>query len=259
MIIGTFNCNSIKNRIDVIIDWMNKTGADIVACQETKCQDINFPKERLDDAGLFYAFRGEKTFNGVCLISRKQLKDISLFIGDEHLDSQCRFVKAKYDDITVINTYIPQGYELDSPKFQFKLDWLEGMRKHFFDNYKPSDKIVWVGDFNIAKSDIDVYEPKKHWGGVGYNQTEIDALKKITDWGFNDTFRYFHEGEENSYTFWDYRLRNAVELNKGWRIDYIMSTDSMLRKAVRCEVDREPRMQKPASDHTFLYAEFREV
>lgn len=256
MIIGTFNCNSIKNRIDVIINWMNKTGADIVACQETKCQDINFPCDKLDEAGLYYAFRGEKTFNGVCLISRKPLNDVSLFIGDEHLDSQCRFVKAKYDDITIINTYIPQGQEITSPKFQFKLDWLEGLKKYYKENYSPNDKIIWVGDFNIALTDLDVYEPKKHWGGVGYNQTEIDALKSITDWGFNDTFRHFHNNEPDCFTFWDYRLRGAMATGKGWRIDYIMSTKPMLEKAVFCEVDREPRMEKPSSDHTFLYAEF---
>lgn len=258
MIIGTFNCNSIKNRINTIIDWMNKTGADVVACQETKCQDMNFPTSVLDDAGFYYAFRGEKTFNGVCLISRKPLADVSLFIGDDYLDSQCRFVKAKYDDITVVNTYIPQGQELDSPKFQFKLDWLEGLSKYFKENYSPYDKIIWVGDFNIAKTDLDVYEPKKHWGGVGYNQMELNALKKITDWGFNDTFRHFHEGEEDCFTFWDYRLRGAIERGLGWRIDYIMTTKTMLEKSVLCEVDREPRKQKPASDHTFLYAEFKD-
>ncbi|MBQ0105389.1 MAG: exodeoxyribonuclease III [Armatimonadetes bacterium] len=256
MIIGTFNCNSIKNRIETITEWMDKTGADIIACQETKCQDMNFPTEKLDEAGLYYAFRGEKTFNGVCLISRKPLTDVSLFIGDEHLDSQTRFVKAKYDDITVINTYIPQGQDLLSPKFQFKLDWLAGLNKYFRENYSPHDKIIWVGDFNIAKTDLDVYEPKKHWGGVGYNQFELDALKKITDWGFYDTFRHFHEGEADCFTSWDYRLRGAMERGLGWRIDYIMATEPVLERAVFCEVDREPRMEKPSSDHTPLYAEF---
>ena len=258
MIIGTFNCNSIKNRIDVIIDWMNKTGADVLACQETKCQDVNFPTEKLDQAGFYYVFRGEKTFNGVCLISRKPLKNVSLFIGDEYLDSQCRFVKAKFDDITVINTYIPQGQDILSPKFKFKLDWLKGLKDYFSQNYSPFDKIIWLGDFNIAKTDIDVYEPERHWGQVGYNQFEIDALEAITRWGFTDTFRYFYPNEPDSFTFWDYRLKGAMERGLGWRIDYIMATAPLIDKAQFCLVDREPRKVSPSSDHTFLYAEFKD-
>ena len=256
MKIGTFNVNSIKNRIDTVIDWMVKKEADVICCQETKCQDINFPTEKLDEAGLYYAFRGEKTFNGVCIISKHPLEEVSLFVGDQHLDSQCRFVKAKINDITVVNTYIPQGQEIDSPKFQFKLEYLDGLYKYFSENYNPKDKIVWVGDFNIAQSDLDVYEPRKHWGGVGYNQMEIDALKKITDWGFTDTFRMFHKDEPDCFTFWDYRLRGAMTSGKGWRIDYVMATKPMADVCVLSEVDREPRMVKPSSDHTFLYSEF---
>jgi len=256
MIFATFNANSLKNRLETIICWMKQTGCACVAVQETKCQDVNFPKEILDEAGLFYAYRGEKTFNGVCLISKYPLENVELFIGDLELDSQTRFVKADINGVTVINTYIPQGQDIASPKFEFKLKYLEGVKKYIADNYTPEDKVLWMGDFNIALTDLDVYEPQAHWGQVGYNEFEQNALKSITDWGLYDTFRKHHENEPNCFTFWDYRLFGALKRNLGWRIDYIMATKALYDACILSEVDREPRKVSPASDHTFLYSEF---
>lgn len=253
---ASFNANSIRNRLDVILDWMSAARCDIIGIQETKCQDKDFPIEQINERGFNCVFKGQKTFNGVAIISRHELSDVEYEIGNADLDTEARFIKARIGDVVFVNTYIPQGQTMDSDKFETKKDYLKEVKRYFTDNYTPLDKIIWVGDFNIASGPLDVFDPNIYWGGVGYNDIEIGLLDDIKSWGLSDTFRLHHSDEPYQFTFWDYRIPAAVKRKMGWRIDYIMATDVLRNACVGSYIDIEPRNKPKPSDHTFLFSDF---
>ena len=155
----------------------------------------------------------------------------------------------------IVNSYIPQGQAPDSEKFAYKLDWFARLCRYFERYYSPENALVWVGDFNVAPDPIDVYDPVKLQGSVGFHPEEHRALVRIKAWGFEDTYRRFHPLEK-AYTFWDYRIPNAFKRGLGWRIDHIWATRSMTKRAVAAWIDSEPRSFERPSDHTFITAEF---
>jgi exodeoxyribonuclease-3 len=251
--IATFNANSLRSRIPIVIRWLSENRPDVLCVQETKVQDVDFPHEAFEKTGYEYAFKGQKSYNGVAIFSKSKISKVEFGFRDEPRD-EARILKVVVRGMTIVNTYVPQGYEPDSEKFQYKLQWFKRLRKYFTTNFKPSGKVLWLGDLNIAPLSIDVYDPKGLLGHVCYHPEVHKVLKKVMEWGFTDVFR-MHCKEAGQYTFWDYRM-NAFRRNAGWRLDHIMATQSMAKKSTACYIDLKPRLAEKPSDHTFLVAEF---
>lgn len=253
MRIATFNANSIRSRLEVLEKWIGLHQPDIVAIQETKVQDSEFPFAIFSDIGYHVFFRGQKKYNGVAILSKQKAEKVINTLPQD-TEQQARFIKATIGNIILINTYIPQGTAVDSDRFQYKLNWFRWLRDYVLENHSPDEPILWVGDFNVAKEDIDVHDPKGLWGHVCFCEAVQKAFQEITDWGFVDSFRKKHS-EPEQYTFWDYRVPNGFKRNIGWRLDYIMMTSIIADKCIDCWIDKEPRGWDKPSDHTFLVAD----
>lgn len=239
--------------MQIILDWLAAQSPDVLCVQETKVQDVDFPADEFAQAGYQVLFKGQPKYNGVAIISKSAARDVeSEFDGQP--DDQARFLKAVVNGVTVVNTYVPQGFDRESEKFGYKLRWLAALGEYFKKHHKPSDPIVWVGDFNSAMQARDVHDPDRLWGHVCYCEEVQQAFTQIFSWGFQDLFRK-HCDEDKQYTFWDYR-EMSFRRNNGWRLDYIMATPPLADKCTRCWIDIEPRRLDKSSDHTFLAAEF---
>jgi exodeoxyribonuclease III len=255
MKVATFNANSIRSRVEIINHWLVKNHPQILCIQETKVQDKEFPIEAFSDIGYHIVFRGQKKYNGVAIFSDLPIETVETTLPGDTIDD-ARFLRISYRDITVINTYIPQGQSPDSDKFQYKLRWFSLLKDYFDKNLHPDKPILWMGDFNAAMTDIDVHDPKGLWGSVCFCQEIQKAMKNIIDWGLVDLFRQFHP-EDGQYTFWDYRQPNGFGRNLGWRLDYIMASNCLARTCTDCRIDKTPRGLDKPSDHTFVIAEFK--
>jgi exodeoxyribonuclease-3 len=254
MKIATFNANSIRSRIDIVLGWLEENQPDVLCVQETKAQDKDFPEAAFDGSGYEFAFKGMKAYNGVAIFSKSKISDVSFGLDDEPKDEP-RLIRAKVNGVNIVNTYIPQGNAPDSEKFVYKLDWYKRLGEYFARNFTPDEPVIWLGDMNVALDERDVHSPERLLGHVCYCPAVWDAFKNVASWGFVDTFRK-HCQEDGQYTFWDYRAKNTLETNRGWRLDYIMATKVLADKCTSCVVDREPRAMEKPSDHTFLVAEF---
>jgi exodeoxyribonuclease III len=256
MKIATFNCNSVRARVPIIVSWLEKEKPDVLALQEIKVETKSFPYEPFESLGYHCEVQGKKGHSGVATLSRvKPDEAIPGFMdGDEAEYS--RILVCRYGKIYVFNTYIPQGRERESEHFTYKLKWFERLRKYLEEHYKKTGKLVWVGDFNVAPEPIDVYNSRALMGHVDHCEEVFEALKNVRDWGFIDLFRKFHPNEPNQFTYFDYRAIDPLAKNKGWRVDHVYTTISLGKKATRCWIDREPRTMERASDHTVLAAEF---
>jgi exodeoxyribonuclease-3 len=254
---ATFNTNSIRARLPVIKEWLDREGPDVLCVQETKVRDKDFPAGPFEEAGYHVIFKGQKSYNGVAIISKVPQDDILLNLYDKE-DEQARFISARINDIPVINVYVPQGFQVGTEKFEYKLSWLNDLLKHIKENYDPAQPLLVAGDFNVALEPIDVFDPEKFKGEVGFHPDEQAILRQFLDWGLVDVFRKY-EPEGGHYTFWDYRIPNALKRKMGWRIDYILATAPLAEKSGSVRIDTDARMLEKPSDHTFLVAEFHFV
>ena len=253
MKVVSFNVNSVRARLSIVLQWLSEHQPDIFAVQETKVQDIDFPTDELDRTRYKYVFKGQKSYNGVATFSKSEITNVQFGFDDEPKD-QARLIKAEINGIVVVNTYVPQGYLPESEKFDYKLNWFNRLLMFFENNFKPTDAVLWLGDLNVAPRPIDVYDPEGLSGHVCYHPEVHKALSAVLQWGFVDVFR-MHCDQPGQYTFWDYRL-NSVECNLGWRLDHIMATQPLAKKSTACYIDKEPRFAERPSDHTPIVAEF---
>jgi exodeoxyribonuclease-3 len=254
MKIGSFNVNSLRARLPVVIRWLAKHQPNVLAVQETKVQDADFPTDAFEAAGYKHVFKGQKSYNGVAIFSKTEIKNARFGFSSEPKD-EARLIAAEIGGTIVVNTYIPQGDSPESEKFQYKLNWFNRLLTFFDKNFKPTDPVVWVGDFNVAPQPIDVYDSKNLLGHVCFCPEVTEALNKVVQWGFVDVFR-MHCKEPGQYTFWDYRLPNSFKRNLGWRLDHIMATKPLAEKCTACYIDKPPRSTEKPSDHTPIVAEF---
>lgn len=254
MKVASFNVNSVRARLPIVTAWLARNRPGALALQETKVQDDSFPKAAFEDAGYACVFRGQKSYNGVALAAAHEITDVQFGLPDEPRDEP-RLLCARVRGLTIVNTYVPQGYLADSERFQYKLDWFRRLLDYFQTNWRPTDPVLWVGDLNIAPQPIDVYDPEALLGHVCYHPAVHAALERIVQWGFTDVFR-LHCREAGRYTFWDYRLGNAFRRNRGWRLDHIMATRPLAEQCTACYIDTEPRSAGRPSDHTPIIAEF---
>jgi len=255
MKVATFNANSVRVRLGILLDWLRAHGPDVLCVQETKVADEEFPGGEIEKAGYHVAFRGEKGYNGVAILSREELRGVACGLDDGGPADAARLIRGTVGGVHVVNTYVPQGQEPKSPKYRYKLEWFSRLRGFFERHYTARQKVLWCGDLNVAPEDIDVHDPKRLMGHVCFNPEVQAAFRNVADWGFVDVFRKHHP-EPGQYTFFDYRAPALVKKGKGWRVDHILATKSLAAKSVDCVIDLEPRKLARPSDHTFLMAEF---
>ncbi len=255
MKIATFNANSIRARLDITLDWLAENEPDILAIQETKVEDEKFPVSDFEDAGWHVAIHGQKSYNGVALVTREPLGGVTMGFGDPLMPEDRRVIACDFQGVQIINTYVPNGSAVGSEKFEYKLQWLAKFQQWIASRYSPSQPLVWLGDINIAPTPDDVFDSARMYGTVGHHPDEFAALDKITAWGLTDMFRKFTQGAGH-YTFWEFVIPKAFDRNIGWRIDHIYATPSMAERCTSCVIDKEPRTLDKPSDHTFVIAEF---
>jgi exodeoxyribonuclease-3 len=250
----TFNTNSIRARLPIVQAWLDRERPDVLLLQETKVQDKDFPAGPFEDMGYHAVFKGQKSYNGVAIISEGPPRDIRTGLYGEG-DEEARFISAVIRGIPMINVYVPQGSAPGTDKFHFKLRWLKDLLSHIREAYDTGKPLLLGGDFNVALEPIDVYDPEGLKGEVGFHPDEQAVMREFLDWGFVDIFRRHHQ-EGGHYTFWDYRIPNALKRKMGWRIDHIWTTPPLAERSQGAYIDREARMLKKPSDHTFLVVEF---
>jgi len=254
MRIATFNANSIRARLPIVLEWLTKHQPDVLCVQETKVQDSDFPALDFKNLGYTSVYRGEKSYNGVAILARGKPEDVRAGFDKDPRD-ETRLLCARFGSVTVVNTYVPQGREIEHEMFAYKLEWFKRLRKFFDKHFSPEDLLVWLGDLNVARDYIDIHNAEKQENHVCFHRDARAAFEQTAGWGFVDLFRQYHP-EKGHYTFFDYRTINAVKRQMGWRIDMIMCTQPLARISTGCFIDLEPRLKPKPSDHTFLVADF---
>ena len=255
--IATFNANSIRSRLHIVIPWLEKNPVDVLCMQETKVQDKDFPKEAFNKIDYNVIYKGQKSYNGVAIASKYEINDMAVGFDDPENspEDEARLIRCVVKDIPVVNAYVPQGRALDHMYFQIKLRWFERLRDLFDRNYSTDEPLLWCGDLNVAPESRDVYAPDSHLDHVCFHEDARKALEKVKAWGFVDVFRKLNT-DPDQYTFYDYRIPNAVKRRLGWRIDHILATAALAERAKKAYIDISPRLAQKPSDHTFLVAEF---
>ncbi len=256
MKIATYNANSIRTRLPVLKTWLENQCPDILCIQETKVQNADFPIKQLEKMGYHAAFRGEKSYNGVAVLSLTPADEANAGFDDGGPRDSSRLLRVRYGDLHIINTYVPQGRSLDHQMYAYKKRWFKRLRKMFNQCYDPAQKVIWCGDLNVALQPVDVHHAEEHQQHVCHHMEVRKALQSCLDWGFIDVFRGRHPEEAGYYSFFDYRQPHALERGLGWRIDYILATSSLAAACCDSFIDLEPRQWEKCSDHTFVVAEF---
>lgn len=256
MKIATWNVNSIAIRIEQVLQWLATTKTDVLCLQEIKCTDDKYPADVIREAGYETIFMGQKSYNGVAIISTRPIEDPHYnFPGDDD-DAPKRLIAGTIDGIRIVNTYIPNGTELWTDKFTFKLDWLQRLRQYFEDTCPKDSDALLCGDFNVAPEELDVWDVKRWEGKLHFSKPERAAMHHVKQWGFTDVFRS-QNGDLQEFSWWNYR-EGAFPKNQGLRIDHIWTSPSLADRCVRCWIDKEPRTWERPSDHTPVVAEFSE-
>ena len=256
MKIATWNVNSLRVRLEHVLDWLDNEQPDVLALQETKTKDEDFPVDAFTTRGYQVRFSGQPTYNGVALISRHEsFGDLRTGI-DEIDDGERRVLAATIGGIRIYNLYVPNGQRVDSDKYRYKLDWLEALMKQIESELQAHRDAILLGDFNIAPEDRDVHDPAAWAGKVLCSTRERKALAKLLDLGFVDVFRSFDQAD-GAYSWWDYRA-GAFRRNRGLRIDLILASPALSRRCQECRIDPKPRRLERPSDHTPVIAEFAE-
>ena len=252
MKLATWNVNSLKVRLPHVLDWLAANPVDVLCLQETKQQDSDFPQAALQEAGYHSVFSGQKTYNGVAILSSAPGLDVQYGIPG-HDDEQKRVIAATYGDIRVVDVYIPNGQSIDSDKYQYKLGWLDALRDWLKQELARYPKLVLLGDYNIAPEDRDVHDPAAWQGNVLVSEPERAKFRNLEQLGLRDSFRLFEQAEK-SFTWWDYRMM-GFRRNHGLRIDHILISEPLVAQCKSCVIDREPRKLERPSDHTPVIVE----
>jgi exodeoxyribonuclease-3 len=246
MQIATWNVNSLKVRLPQVLEWMQNTNCDVLALQELKLDNPFFPIEAFTEIGYNCAFNGQKTYNGVAIISKHPIEEVVFDIPDYN-DIQKRVISATINGIRLICAYVVNGESVGSDKYNYKLLWLEQLYQFVKSSLLIHDKLALLGDFNIAPHDIDVYDPEAWREKVLCSTPEREKLQQLMELGLYDSFRIFnHEG--NQYTWWDYR-NFAFRRKLGLRIDHILISEALKAEAKNCTIDIMPRKNERPSDH----------
>ncbi len=253
MKIATWNVNSLKVRLPQVLDWIASERPDVLALQETKLTDENFPRADIEAAGYQVVFAGQKTYNGVAILSREPATEVVTDVPALD-DPQRRILGASIAGVRVLNLYVVNGQEVGSDKYAHKLEWLSRVRDYVAAQLQQHPRFVVLGDFNIAPEDRDVHDPEAWRERILCSTPERQALKEMLDLGLADTFRLFDQ-DEASFSWWDYRAA-GFRRNLGLRIDLILASEAMRDACTACWIDKGPRRLERPSDHAPVVAEF---
>lgn len=258
MKIASWNVNSLKVRLPHVLLWLEKTQPDVLVLQETKTIDENFPAEEIMAAGYQVVYSGQKTYNGVAILCKEQylIEDVVTDLPSLE-DPQRRILAATINGVRILNLYVVNGAEVGSEKFDYKLNWLEKVTDWVTEQSQQYKKMVILGDFNIAPDDRDVHNPKSWHERILCSTPERNALKKLLNIGFVDSFRLF-EQEEKTYSWWDYRS-GGFDKNMGLRIDLILLNQILTEQCIASYVDPRPRAWERPSDHAPVVCEIRNL
>jgi exodeoxyribonuclease-3 len=261
--IATWNVNSVRSRADHIVKWLTINEPDLLCLQETKVVDEEFPVAPFEEAGYTCHFHGQPSYNGVAFLARGELTAVERGFAhlspEDELNSQARMIAGtmptQTGDVRVVCVYVPNGEEVDSPKFEFKLRFMEEFRRMLDERHEPGQKLLVCGDFNVTPEEIDLHNPDERRGLVLFSEPEIKAYNKFCDFGLTDLFRRFHP-EEGRYSWWDYRA-GMFWKKLGMRIDFMLATEPLSLTCEECEIDERPRRWPKPSDHTIVVADFK--
>jgi exodeoxyribonuclease-3 len=260
MKIATWNVNSIRARLPHVVRWLGEHRPDVLCLQELKAPEEEFPRADFEALGYACAVAGQKTYNGVAVLSRVAASDVVIGLpqlpSDHRLNHQRRLVAATFSGVRVISAYLPNGETVGSEKFAFKLDFFQELLRYLDEFFSPSQALCLCGDFNVALEAIDVYDPKAWEGQVLCSEDERAALARVRSFGLVDCFRR-HHSEGGRYSWWDYRMK-AFQRKMGLRIDHIWATEALADRCTAADIDPEPRRWERPSDHAPVWAEFSE-
>jgi exodeoxyribonuclease-3 len=248
----SWNINSLRKRQDRLFAWLETASPDVVCLQETKCTDEQFPVLALQAAGYHAVYRGEKSYNGVAILSKNPLSDVSMLLGGEAEDRQTRLIAATINGVRVYSVYVPNGQAVGAPAYDYKLRWLSRLRDSLAG--EAISQTIVAGDFNVAPGDLDTHDPDLWRGAIMCSDGERAALQGITDLGFTDTWRRLHPASR-LFSWWDYRML-AFPKDRGLRIDLVLAGGDLMKNCIASGIDREMRKGKDPSDHAPVWAEF---
>jgi exodeoxyribonuclease III len=255
--VATYNVNSIRSRLHIIIPWLRENRTDVLCMQETKVDNDKFPVSEFKEAGYHVIFHGGKQYNGVAIASlEKPEEGFSPGFDDDGPPDKDRLIKGVFSGVSILNTYVPQGRDRESAHFAYKLQWFKRLRNYLEKSCSSGMPLIWCGDLNVAPEPIDLHDPKRLLGHVCFTPEVWEGFDLVKSWGFTDLFRKFHPGEPGHYTFFDYRVPKSVERGLGWRVDHILATQTLAEKSMGCTIDINPRLMEKPSDHTIVLAEF---
>jgi exodeoxyribonuclease III len=253
MRIASWNVNSLRVRMEHLGRWLADNAVDAIALQELKLADEHFPRAEFEALGLHAAFYGQKTYNGVAIVSRRKAVDVALGMPAD-TDPQRRVIAVTVGPVRLVNVYVPNGQAVGSEKYTYKLAWLERLRAYLAGLLESHEHLLVVGDFNIAPEDRDVHDPAAWEGSVHVSALEREALSKIAALGLVDVYRNF-EQPQNGWSWWDYRM-NAFRRDRGLRIDLMLASRALAARCTACTIDRTPRSWERPSDHAPVTAAF---
>jgi exodeoxyribonuclease-3 len=253
MKIATWNVNSLKVRLPHLLKWLTDNPVDVLCLQETKLTDDKFPTAAINEAGYQVAFSGQKTYNGVAILSKHPISDV-VVNNPRYPDEQQRILAATIESVRFICAYVPNGQAVGTDKYGYKLAWLGALRDWLADEVARHGEhgLAILGDYNIAPLDQDVHDPAAWAGQVLCSDPERAALTALTDLGLTDAFRMFAQPDK-SFSWWDYRML-GYQKNKGLRIDHILLSEALRKRCVACAIDRVPRKWEQPSDHAPVIA-----
>lgn len=252
MKIATWNVNSLNVRLPHVLDWLAQSPVDALCLQELKLDTPKFPLAAFEDAGWHAVWSGQKTYNGVAIISKRPMTDVCINLPT-YPDPQQRVIAATLDGVRIVCAYFPNGQSLDSEKYPYKLAWLDGLISWIGAEKGKFEQIALLGDYNIAPTDLDLYDPIGWKDQVLVSGPERAAFQALLDLGFTDAYRHLWPNTEKAYTWWDYRM-NGYKRNLGLRIDHILLSPPLLARLQQCEIDLIPRGWERPSDHTPVIA-----
>lgn len=251
--IATWNINSVRAREARLLAWLAKAGPDVICLQETKTEDAGFPEGALRAAGYEVVLFGQKSYNGVAIASKLgPPSEIERGLGDGEADDEARVIAATVGGVRVVCAYVPNGQDLASDKYAYKLAWYRRLRGYLERTATPTTPLVVCGDFNVTRDDLDVWSPDAWAGKIHCSPDERAALAGVLAFGLDDLFR-MHSPGGRVYSWWDYRGVSFFK-NQGLRIDYIFATDAIAKRCTACTIDRDARKGQDASDHAPVIA-----
>jgi exodeoxyribonuclease-3 len=253
MQVATWNVNSLRVRLPQLTTWVGSSPVDVLALQEIKLQDSEFPRAEIEVLGFQAAWSGQKTYNGVAILARTPISDVVAGIPG-YDDPQRRVLAATVSGVRLINVYVPNGQAVGSEKYAYKLQWFEALRHYVASELARHERLVVLGDYNVAPEDRDVHDPAAWEGQVHVSPAEREALARLQGTGLEDAFRLFEQPEQ-CYSWWDYRA-GAFRRNHGLRIDLILASRAFSSLCRACYIEREPRTWERPSDHAPVVARF---